>query len=116
MTRKLGGYDVGYGKPPQDSRFKKGRSGNPTGRPKGTRNLETMLERAFQEKVIVTERGKSKKMTKIEVAIRQQMNKAAAGDPKALMLVTALMKGAECARPDEKGVFILQVTEDEANL
>ena len=31
-------YEVGYGKPPKDSRFKLGQSGNPNGRPKGSRN------------------------------------------------------------------------------
>ena len=31
-------YEVGYGKPPEASKFKKGKSGNPKGRPKGARN------------------------------------------------------------------------------
>jgi Family of unknown function (DUF5681) len=30
-----GGYQVGYGKPPVHSRFRKGQSGNPRGRPRG---------------------------------------------------------------------------------
>lgn len=29
-------YEVGYGKPPEATRFRKGKSGNPGGRPKGT--------------------------------------------------------------------------------
>jgi len=32
------GYDVGYGKPPKGGQFQKGQSGNPRGRPKGSRN------------------------------------------------------------------------------
>jgi hypothetical protein len=32
-----GEYEVGYGKPPKHSRFKKGKSGNPQGRSKGTK-------------------------------------------------------------------------------
>jgi hypothetical protein len=32
------GYEVGYGKPPDATRFQPGRSGNPKGRPKGSRN------------------------------------------------------------------------------
>ena len=35
-------YEVGYGKPPSASRFKKGMSGNPKGRPPGRRNLEAL--------------------------------------------------------------------------
>ncbi len=38
-----GGYDVGYRKPPKHTRFKPGQSGNPRGRPKGTKNLKTDL-------------------------------------------------------------------------
>ena len=36
MTNKT--YDVGYCNPPQHSRFQKGKSGNPSGRPKHSRN------------------------------------------------------------------------------
>jgi Family of unknown function (DUF5681) len=50
-------YDVGYGKPPLHSRFKKGRSGNPHGRPKGSSNMSTLLDHALNEQVVVSENG-----------------------------------------------------------
>jgi uncharacterized protein DUF5681 len=58
------GHRVGYGKPPAQTRFKKGQSGNPTGRPKGTPNFATALERALEEQVVVNEGGQRRTVTK----------------------------------------------------
>ena len=44
-------YEVGYGKPPKHTRFQPGQSGNPRGRPKGTKNLKTDLEEELSERV-----------------------------------------------------------------
>lgn len=83
-------YEIGFGKPPEHSRFRKGLSGNPKGRPKGRRNLATVLERSLQEKVVINENGVRRTVTKLEAAVKQLVNKAAAGDLAALRQLTAL--------------------------
>jgi hypothetical protein len=83
-------YEVGFGKPPRHSQFHKGVSGNPRGRPKGTLNKKTILSRALREKVVVTENGKRKKVTKHEALYKQLVNKGVSGDLKALIEVIKL--------------------------
>jgi uncharacterized protein DUF5681 len=86
---------VGYCNPPGQTRFKKGQSGNPQGRPKGTLNMATVLERTLREKVVTSENGRRKVITKLEAAIKQLINKAASGELKALQLLAALVRSAE---------------------
>jgi hypothetical protein len=88
-------YDVGYGKPPQRTQYRKGRSGNPKGRPKGTLNLATVLERTLREPVIIRVNGRPKKITKLQAAVTQVVNKAASGDLKAVQLLAALVRYVE---------------------
>ena len=86
---------VGYGNPPKHTRFKKGASGNPQGRPKGTLNLATVLARTLREKVIINENGERKVITKLEAAVKQLVNKAASGDLRALRHLADLVVSAE---------------------
>jgi hypothetical protein len=59
-------YPVGYGKPPHHTRFVKGQSGNPRGRPPGAKNMKTLLTRALNELVVVTDNGGRRKVSKRE--------------------------------------------------
>jgi hypothetical protein len=86
---------VGYCNPPERTRFKKGQSGNPQGRPKGALNMATVLERTLRERVVINENGKRKTITKLEAAFKQLSNKAASGELKALQLLSALVRSAE---------------------
>ena len=86
-TRKPPDYPVGYGKPPEATRFRKGRSGNPTGRPKGRLALATLLTRALDARVVVTEHGRRTKKSKFEILLTQLVNKAAGGDLKAIQVL-----------------------------
>jgi hypothetical protein len=97
-------YEVGYGKPPLASRFKPGQSGNPAGRKRGNLNINSILKKAMSEVVVVNERGRNKRLTKMEVAVRQLINKAAAGDIKAFKLAYAMASqidpAVEAVSPD----------------
>ena len=86
---------VGYRKPPVQSQFKPGQSGNPKGRRKGSLNYEATLLRTLQETVIINENGKRKQVTKLEAALKQLLNKAASGDLRALTLLTSLVRPLE---------------------
>jgi hypothetical protein len=93
---------VGYRKPPVESQFKPGKSGNPKGRRKGSLNFQATLLRTLQETVIINENGKRKQVTKLEAALKQLLNKAASGDLRALMLLTTLVRPLEQRLTDEQ--------------
>ncbi len=86
---------VGYCSPPEATRFQKGISGNPRGRPKGSLNVATVLTRTLREKVAINENGRRRTVTKLEAALKQLVDQAAAGDLRALRHLTALAHDAE---------------------
>jgi hypothetical protein len=90
-----GNYEVGYGKPPRHTRFQKGRSGNPAGRPRGKKNLATLLSDALDQKIIVVESGRRKKISKREAIVTQLVNKSASADLKATQIVLAMLRDVE---------------------
>jgi hypothetical protein len=99
-------YDVGYGKPPRHSQFGKGHSGNPRGRAKGSRNLSTLLDGALNERVIVSENGKRKRITKREAILKQLVNKAASGDPKSIQMLLTEIRLAEGRQPSAEPMLL----------
>jgi hypothetical protein len=83
------GYDVGYGKPPKHTRFKPGRSGNPRGRPRKTRDINRLLQDELDKSIIIKEGGREKRITKREALMAQIVNCAIKGEFRPMQLVLA---------------------------
>jgi len=99
-------YPVGYGKPPQHSRFKKGRSGNPRGRPKRSESFARLAQRTLNERIAIKENGERRVISKLEAVLKQLINKAATGDTRAIREIIKLQPliALEDKSEDEKPV------------
>ena len=109
MAKRKGAKTTGFGKPPKHTRFKKGQSGNPKGRPKGSKNLATQFLDEVNASIPFTENGRRKVTTKLGAAIKQQVTKAAAGDPRAVEKVLDRVAALE-ARANEGGLRSAEFT------
>jgi Family of unknown function (DUF5681) len=90
-------YQVGYGKPPLHTRFRKGQSGNPRGRPCGTatkRARELVLQEAYRT-VIVKEDGMALPLPAIQAVLRSQIELALKGNVQAQRAVLAAIRAVE---------------------
>ena len=77
--------------PPPGTRFEKGKSGNPRGRPKGARGLSGLLKEALDARVV--EGGQE--ISKLEAAVRRIADSAAGGDPRMLQMLLAELRRLE---------------------
>ncbi|MCK5870400.1 MAG: hypothetical protein KAG45_07140 [Methyloprofundus sp.] len=77
-------YSTGYKQPPKQFQFTKGQSGNPRGRPKGSKNLATLLQTELAQTIIVQEQGQNKPIKKIEAIVKQFVMKALKGDVRSI--------------------------------
>jgi hypothetical protein len=84
-------YEVGYGRPPKQSRFQSGCSGNPKGRPGGTRNLETDLREELSERILVRVGDRGKKVSKQRAMLMALVARALKGDTRAAVVLLQMM-------------------------
>ena len=104
--KKKQDYDVGYGKPPKHSQFKKGQSGNPKGRPKNARGVLASVKRELDSKITVREGGRQVTMSKATAMAKRIVANALQGDPKALFTLLKL-------DPDLYGRLVPEVEAEE---
>lgn len=76
-------------------RFRSGLSGNPNGRPKRKHGVDAAVTRAVQEPVTITEHGRRRRRSKLDIAATQLANKGASGDQRAIKLTFDLARKAE---------------------
>jgi hypothetical protein len=72
-------YEVGYGRPPRRTQFRKGRSGNPSGRPRGTKNLRTIVKRELNSPIQIREDGKPRTIRRNEAIVKGMVADALQG-------------------------------------
>ena len=82
-------YEVGFGKPPKHSQFKAGNK-MAKGRPRGSRNLKAIVNEVLMDKVPAQINGKTRKISRLELSVRQLAQKAVAGDLKAIEKLLSL--------------------------
>ena len=82
---------VGYGRPPNHTRFQHGTSGNPNGRPKKSRNAKTIIRRVLDSTVTVREGDRKRSVSKLEGIILRQVEAALKGDAKAALAALRMM-------------------------
>lgn len=94
---------TGYKRPPVASRWKKGQSGNPSGRKRGTLNLRTDLIAELEEVIQINEGGSARRITKQRALLKSLAARGIQGDARAANLILGLI--ARLLEPDEQSAI-----------
>ncbi len=97
-AKDLESSPVGYASPPKHSQFKKGKSGNPKGKPPN-KVLHLVIQDVLNEKVTLTIGGQKVEMTKKEAVIQQLMNESMKGKSAATKNLIYLLKNLTWIHP-----------------
>ena len=96
MTETKSDYEIGYRKPPEGRRFKKGQSGNPSGRPtKSAKSAQPVLVRKSDEQILVVMNGRCQKTTRRDVVMVQLVDQPAVAGFSATKFLADLLKEFE---------------------
>ena len=89
---------VGYKKPPAHSQFKKGQSGNPSGRPRRELTVAQMFAQEFQSSVLIMQNGRRLRTNKLRLVFKRVINQAIAGDVRHFVSITQRINALENLR------------------
>ncbi len=93
---------TGYKKPPVASQWRKGQSGNPSGRKRGSLNLRTDLIAELEEVIQINEGGSSRRITKQRALLKSLAARGIQGDARAANLILSLI--SRLLEPDQQSV------------
>ena len=99
--------EVGYRKPPRHSQFQPGKSGNPSGRPRESRNRATLVQQLANEKHTVKSNGRVARHTTAELVLITLRNLALKGDARAGRLFSETMANHLPQPPVQRRAFIV---------
>jgi Family of unknown function (DUF5681) len=97
-------YQVGYGRPPVEHRFKPGNNANPKGRKKKTQNRKVVIRDLLLEPITVKEGGEVKQMSMLEAVLKKTMSKALAGDHKAALTIIGIAQREGILTPEQEEI------------
>ena len=80
-------YEVGYGKPPKDSQWKPGQSGNPNGRPRKSNDFKKILGRELSDELAIIEGGQRGRFSKLELVAKKLVHDTLKGDLRAMKIL-----------------------------
>lgn len=101
-------YEVGYGKPPVATRFRKGHSGNPKSRPKRARGVRALLETALAQQITITEGGRKSRISKSASLVLSLIRRATKADMRAGAQVIRLKEEQDMAAEQDGGGITLR--------
>lgn len=104
-------YETGYCKPPKHTQWKKGQSGNPSGKRKADESLRAKALRIAREEIVVNSGGTQTTMPRDEAMLRSLSNNAVKGDVRAARFYSELTGGGDAA--EEGAIPDFRITEDD---
>lgn len=108
-------YETGYMKPPRETQFKPGQSGNTKGRPVGRKTTYKLLDDLLSERVAITKEGKQVKINKKTLILLQAVNSATKGNMKAIQTLFPHMLAVD-AKNEERTRAIASLKQDDAKI